>query len=56
MAKTTLKMGTKKFTIIWSSVLAVLLVLIIGATWAMNFFALSMDIFLGRGKQVVRCV
>lgn len=53
MAKTTLKMGTKKFTIIWSSVLAVLLVLIIGATWAMNFFALSMDIFLGRGKQVV---
>lgn len=53
MAKTTLKMGSKKFTIIWSSVLAVLLILIIGVTWAMNFFALSMDIFLGRGAQVV---
>lgn len=45
-----LKMSTKKFSIIWGSVDAFLLILIIVATVLMNFFSLSMDIFLGRGN------
>ena len=48
-----LKMNNRKFTAIWTSVVAVLVVLAIVATVLMNFFALSMEIFLGRGQMVV---
>lgn len=47
-----LKMNNKKFVKIWCIVLAFLLVLDITATILMNFFSLSMEIFLGRGAQV----
>lgn len=47
-----LKMNNKKFVRIWAIVLAVLLVLDITATILMNFFSLSMEIFLGRGEMV----
>ena len=52
MKEKKLKMNNKKFVTIWCIVLAVLLVLDITATILMNFFALSMEIFLGRGAQV----
>ena len=48
-----LKMNNRKFTVLWTSVVAVLVVLAIVATCLMNFFALSMEIFLGRGQMVV---
>lgn len=48
-----LKMNNKKFTAIWSVVLALLLVIAIVATYLMNFFSLSMEIFLGRGEMEV---
>jgi beta-glucosidase len=48
-----LKMKPKRFNTIWISILIFLLVLITAATILMNFFSLSMDIFLGRGEQIV---
>jgi beta-glucosidase len=48
-----LRMNPKKFNIIWIGVISFLFVLITAATILMNFFSLSMDIFLGRGEQVV---
>jgi beta-glucosidase len=47
-----LKMSPKRFNITWTVVSAVLLALIITATVLMNFFSLSMDIFLGRGAAI----
>lgn len=47
-----LKMNNRKFVRIWAVVLAVILVLDITATILMNFFSLSMEIFLGRGAMV----
>ena len=48
-----LKMNNSKFVKIWSAVVAVVVVLAIVATSLMNFFSLSMEIFLGRGEMVV---
>lgn len=48
-----LKMNYRKFNTIWTIVVAVLVVVAIAATVAMNFFSLSMEIFLGRGARVV---
>ncbi|WP_241733561.1 glycoside hydrolase family 3 C-terminal domain-containing protein [Bifidobacterium dentium] len=54
MSSTTkLKMNYRKFNTIWTIVVAVLVVVAIAATVAMNFFSLSMEIFLGRGARVV---
>ncbi|MBT1170667.1 glycoside hydrolase family 3 protein [Bifidobacterium sp. SO4] len=53
-SKTRLRMNNRKFTIIWTTVVSVLVVLALAATVAMNFFSLSMEIFLGRGEQVVK--
>ena len=53
MAEQKLKMSSKKFTVIMTVVVALVAVLAIAATIAMNFFSLSMDIFLGRGEAVV---
>lgn len=47
-----LKMNSRKFNTIWTAVVAILLVLAIAATILMNFFSLSMEIFLGRGEMV----
>lgn len=52
MKEKKLKMNNKKFVKIWCVVLALVLVLDITATILMNFFSLSMEIFLGRGAQV----
>lgn len=48
-----LKMNNRKFVTIWTAVVALLVVLAIAATILMNFFSLSMEIFLGRGERVV---
>lgn len=48
-----LKMSPRRFNTIWSAIVAVIVVLALAATIAMNFFSLSMEIFLGRGAQVV---
>ena len=48
-----LKMNNTKFVRIWTIVVAVLVLLAIVATYLMNFFSLSMEIFLGRGEMVV---
>lgn len=54
MSSTTkLKMNYRKFNTIWTTVVAVLVVVAIAATVVMNFFSLSMEIFLGRGARVV---
>ena len=54
MSSTTkLKMNYRKFNTIWTTVVAVLAVVAIAATVVMNFFSLSMEIFLGRGARVV---
>lgn len=47
-----LKMNNAKFTKIWTSVVAIVVVLAIVATCLMNFFSLSMEIYLGRGEAV----
>lgn len=47
-----LKMNNAKFVRICTSVVAIILVLAIAATYLMNFFSLSMEIFLGRGEAV----
>ena len=47
-----LKMNNAKFVKIWSSVVAIVVVLAIVATVLMNFFSLSMEIYLGRGEAV----
>lgn len=46
-------MNYRKFNTIWTIVVAVLVVVAIAATVVMNFFSLSMEIFLGRGARVV---
>ena len=54
MSSTTkLKKNYRKFNTIWTIVVAVLVVVAIAATVVMNFFSLSMEIFLGRGARVV---
>lgn len=52
MKENKLRMNNKKFVTIWCVVLALILVLDVTATILMNFFSLSMEIFLGRGEQV----
>lgn len=47
-----LKMNHAKFVKIWSAVVALVVVLALLATVLMNFFSLSMEIFLGRGEAV----
>lgn len=47
-----LKMNNRKFIKIWAVILAVLLVLEIGVTYAMNFFSVTMETQLGRGERV----
>ena len=49
-----LRMNNRKFTIIWTAIVSVMVVLALVATVLMNFFSLSMEIFLGRGAQVVK--
>lgn len=51
--KPKLKMNNRKFVTLWTAILAVLLVLAIVITYLMNFYALSMEIFLGRGERIV---
>lgn len=48
-----LKMNPKKFNRIWTIVIVIVTLLAIVATYLMNFFSLSMEIFLGRGDVVV---
>ena len=47
-----LKMNNKKFIKIWTPILCVILVLAIVATYAMNFFSVTMETQLGRGERV----
>lgn len=47
-----LKMNNRKFVRIWTVVVAIVVVLDLAATILMNYFALSMEIFLGRGAMV----
>ena len=53
-SKARLRMNNRKFTMIWTAVVSVLVVLALTATVLMNFFSLSMEIFLGRGDQIVK--
>ena len=48
-----LRMNNRTFIRMWAIILAVVFVLTIAANIAMNFFSLSMEIFLGRGEMVV---
>ena len=48
-----LRMNNPKFIRIWTTVIALLVLIAIAATVLMNFFSLSMEIFLGRGKMVI---
>lgn len=52
--KKKLKMNNRKFKTIWISIVSVLVIIAIAATILMNFFSLSMEIFLGRGEQVIK--
>jgi beta-glucosidase len=52
MEQKRLRMNPKRFNITWIGILTILLALIITATVLMNFFSLSMDIFLGRGAAI----
>lgn len=54
MDSTKLKMNNAKFVKIWTTVLVVIVILAIVATFAMNYFSLSMEIFLGRGNMITR--
>ena len=46
------KMNNRKFTILGSTAVAILSILAVAATVLMNFFSLSMEVFLGRGEMV----
>lgn len=52
MEQKKLQMNNGKFIKIWAVVLAVLLVLEIGVTYAMNFFSVTMETQLGRGERI----
>ncbi|MGL5260461.1 MAG: glycoside hydrolase family 3 C-terminal domain-containing protein [Lachnospiraceae bacterium] len=47
------KMSTKKFTAIWSSVVAILLVITLVANIAANIFSGYMDLFFGTGEMII---
>lgn len=47
-----MRMNNRKFVTIWTTIVAIVVVLDIAATIAMNYFSLSMEIFLGRGAMV----
>lgn len=47
------KMSSKKFTVVWSSVLAVVLALAVAVNILMNYFSGYMDLYLGTGDIVV---
>lgn len=53
MAKDKLRMSNKRFIAILAPIIVVLLALLIGVTVAMNFFAPTMDTFLGKGARHV---
>lgn len=46
------KMSLRKYLIIWLPILAILLALVIAVTAIMNFFAGTMDTYLGKGERL----
>lgn len=48
------KMSTKKFRVVWSCILAFLLILMTALNVAANVFHQSLDTYLGRGERIVK--